>query len=203
LAQADVLDLVRTGFSGLVVVGFVLGFFQLRAALRSSRANVLLRMIQEYSSPEVYGAVRYIHQLRREWKAIEPNPSSWQSLADQWVKDHATAADSADSPEERRRASEWLWRRTASQFVSKMGYMMIKGYVGPDDLFSVVPEMPRLLLVLAPIERAVCEHFEAIEPAVAEWDAPFDKLVFESIDERYLKWYKRTGSKHMLRRRRS
>lgn len=195
MLQANTLDVIRTVFSGFVLVGFVIGFFQLRAALRSSRASVLLRLIQEWSSQEVYAAVRYVHDLRAEWKKTEPDSAKWGSLADQWVREHVSADPSANDPFQKRLAGEWWMRRTASQFLSKMGYLMTQRYITANDLFGVVPEAGRLLAVLGPIERSVARHFREAEKPIAEWDVAFYKIGFGPLMSRYEKWFKRSAAR--------
>jgi hypothetical protein len=130
------LEHLKLIFSALVVVGFLLTSFQIKAARRQARANVLLKMIDEWSSLELYESVRYIHQLREEWKSQQPDPSKWGELAKSWVECNAPqpAADAADS---------WIKRRRVSQFLSKMGYMLKSAYITRDDFFGVAPEARR------------------------------------------------------------
>jgi len=52
----------------LVFVGLIVAVLQVRAARRDSRATVLLRLIEEWNNSELYTAVNYIHNLRRQWK---------------------------------------------------------------------------------------------------------------------------------------
>lgn len=180
------LEHLKLIFSALVVVGFSLTLFQIKAARRQARASVLLKMIDEWSSLELYEAVRYIHQLRREWKFLQPDPSNWGELAKSWVKDNAPppAANAADS---------WIKRRRVSQFLSKMGYMLKSSYITRDDFFGVAPEARRLLLVLEPIEREIAHQYSGREKAAAAWDTSFDKLFFEYVKNEYDKWFTRTG----------
>jgi hypothetical protein len=89
---------------------------------------------------------------------------------------------------------EWIWRRTASQFLAKMGATIQAGYLTPDEFFRVVPEVARQLAVLAPIEIAITEHFlKQGGTPIADWDKPFPKWEFKRLQEDYERWYKREG----------
>jgi len=180
------LEYLKLFFSGLVVVGFALTLFQIKAVRRQARANVLLKMIDEWNSVDLYEAVRYIHQLRREWKSQQNDPSQWGALARTWVEANApqpgTTAENA-----------WMKRRRVSQFFSKMGYMLKSSYITCDDFFGVAPEARRLLLVLEPIEHEIVSRYSGHEPSVASWDKPFDKLFFKYVQDEYDSWFARTG----------
>ena len=71
-----------------------------------------------------------------------------------------------------------------------MGYLMLRGYITPNDFFNVVPEFGRLYIVLAPIERKIADYYSSREiQSDKDWDRPFDKLVFEDVMDNYESWY--------------
>jgi len=191
-----ILNIFQVFSSILVFVGLIIASLQVRAARRDSRANVLLRLIDEWNKPETYAAIIYIHNLRRQWKQSK---EEWSVLAEKWVIEHATAEPNAKSAKERKKAEEWKARRVASQVISKMGYMMLNGYIKPEDFFGVVPETRRILAVLDPIEKAISKHFRNYEVPLDEWDQPFDKLVFDSLVKEYQKWFRLQGRTHLHR----
>jgi len=179
---------LQTALQALIVIGFVLTYLQIRTVRRQARANVLLSMFEEWNDQELYESVRYIHQLRGEWKGADPEQADWSALADVWVNANAPTAG-ASAP------SAWMQRRRAAQFLDKMGYMLYAKYITPDDLFAVVPEAPRLLLVLNPLERAIVKRFHNQESSGAEWDRPSSKLYLEHVNKAFLHWFKKTGHK--------
>jgi hypothetical protein len=182
------LQLVQVGLQLLVVFGFFLAFQQVLAARRQARANVLIRMFEEWNEPALYDSVRYIHQLRREWKQADPSLKTWPALAEAWVNANIpTGPATADGP--------WLRRRRAAQFLDKVGYMLHAKYITPDDLFAVVPEASRLLLVLDPLEQAIVKHFRDQEVPSAEWDRPSSKLYLQHVDKAALLWFEEKGHK--------
>ncbi|MDE2216361.1 MAG: hypothetical protein KGJ87_04265 [Planctomycetota bacterium] len=196
-------EIVRTVISGLLLIGLIIAFFQVRAALRVSRANVLLRLMQDWTSNDLYEAIRYIHTLRREWKKIQPNPELWSEIAKKWVEDHANAHSNSDDIAEKQKAIEWQQRRLVSQFLTRMGYFMLERYLSPNDFLGVVPEAPRLLMVLNPIEKSIADFYTSKEDAVEEWDLPFYKYEFEIIMNEYKKWYPRHGKKRIAKDKKS
>jgi hypothetical protein len=72
---------IQIVINGLMLIGIIIAVFQVRAALRISRANVLLRLLEEWNREELYHAIRYIHRLRKDWKQREPNSELWPELA--------------------------------------------------------------------------------------------------------------------------
>src|SRR5438105_7164063 len=105
-----ILEILKTIFSGLIVFGLVIAFFQVRAALRVSRSNVLLRLIQEWNTQELYDAVRYIHSLRIQWKQLESDHAKWAGLAEDWVTAHVPDQPDLKDEERRQRFEEWIKR---------------------------------------------------------------------------------------------
>jgi hypothetical protein len=178
----------------VVVVGVIIAFRQLRTAVRSFKAQVLIRLAEDWRSPEIYRAVIYINDLRGEWKRTSA-PRHWPDLAAQWVSEHAGKRPQAGD-QENQLWNEWLMRRTAAQFVAKMGALMRQGYISADDLFRVIPEMGRLLAVLIPIELAILEYWSPAEGAsIAEWDRPVGKWEFRELWREYQEWYRTGGNK--------
>ncbi len=59
----------------------------------------------------------------------------------------------------------------------------------------MIPEAPRYLMVLEPIERAIQKHYSdrRIENPLYRWDRPFGKWEFPKIWEEYIKWYREEG----------
>jgi|ERR1044071_1348208 hypothetical protein len=187
------LEILKTIFSGLIFFGLIIAFFQVRAALRISKANVLLRLIQEWNTQRLYDAVHYIHSLRLQWKRLEPDQTKWARLADAWVAEHVPVQPNSNGKEEQQRFDEWMKRRDVSQFISKMGYFMYSRYISPDDFFGVVAEARRLLVVLKPIEVSIAQHFDNETPRLGEWDRPFIKIAFDDVEEEYKCWFDRKG----------
>lgn len=169
-------------FSALLLLGLILTALQIHAARRQARANVLLRLIDEWNASDLYDSIRYIHQLRTEWKAVNPDASMWQPLAGEWVKENAPRNGEPVT-------GDWIKRRRAAQFLSKMGYMLRAGYLTRDDLFTTVPEARRLLVVIIPIEREIAKRYSTLEKPLAQWDRPFEKLHFDSVQTEFDLWF--------------
>ncbi len=71
-----------------------------------------------------------------------------------------------------------------------MGQLAENGSLKADDLFRVVPEVGRLLLVLGPIELAIQDHYQYDEKkSIAAWDRPFGKWEFNDLHDKYEEWY--------------
>ena len=86
-------------------------------------------------------------------------------------------------------------RRIASQFLSKMGRLMMKDYLDSNDLFGVVPEVGRLLVVLRPIEHEIEKFWQEHEKnPIADWDRPVGKWEFDGLWKKYLEWYEKHSS---------
>jgi hypothetical protein len=197
--------------STVVVVGVIIAFRQLRMAVRNLKAQVLMKLAEDWRSPEVYKAVTYVNDLRADWKKSS-NAQDWPELAASWVSEYAGerkketqvkrlagaarwVSEHVGNPEQEHHLSdERLMRRTASQFVARMGALMKQGYISPDDLFRVIPEMGRLLAVLVPIELAILEYWKDAEGTpVAEWDRPVGKWEFRDLWLEYDKWHRAVG----------
>lgn len=94
-------------------------------------------------------------------------------------------------PEEKELANEWIKRRTASQFLSKMGQLLKANYLDSSDLFGVVPEAGRLLVVLGPIEEEITKYWRDHEKnPIADWDRAVGKWEFKDLRQKYIEWYK-------------
>jgi hypothetical protein len=205
-------DWLNTVFSGTVALtalcslccnGFLLGgvflaFMQLRATRKDTKAQMILRLIDEWRSQEMLVAVSYVHSLRQDWKSRIPENGKWKDMVDkfakQWVLEHVGQSISSADQKERVLANEWYMRRTVSQFLSKMGLLIQEGYLSPREFFYVVPETGRLLAVLQPIEDAIQEHFSH-EPPLASWDHPFGKLEFKNLVATYRTWFDQEGKR--------
>ena len=189
------LQVIQTVISGLMLVGIVTAVLQVRAALRISRANVLLRLLEEWNSNDLYQAIRYMHSLRIQWKNSEPNLERWHELAKEWVRNHINADPNLPDESEKKKVQEWMQRRLVSQFISRMGNLMQSGYIKPSDFFNIVPEVPRLIMVLNPIEQTIMEHFKKAEKPIEEWDYPFQKIAFDYVKRKHKRWFNKTGKK--------
>jgi hypothetical protein len=194
---ATIFSAISAISSALTVVGIFFAFLQLREARKSIKAQVLVKLAEDWRSPDVYAAMTYVNRLRATWR--NTHPREWRTLAISWVVEHAgTKADSED-PRERELWTEWQLRRTASQFLAKMGTLMEEGYVDPEDLFGVIPEMGRLLIVLMPIEIAIVEYWGKAEGApVADWDSPVGKWEFKGLWQAYEKWQESHPERYQL-----
>jgi hypothetical protein len=194
---SDIFSAVTAASSALLVFGLFIAFFQLRTAGRSIKAQLLVKLAEDWRSPDVYVAVNYINRLRTEWR--KSTLEKWPDLASQWVVEHAGRDSQATDPREARLWNEWLLRRTASQFLAKVGSLMKEGYLKPDDLFSVIPEMGRLLIVLIPIDVAILEYWSKAEGVpIAEWDSPVGKWEFRHLWHEYLRWQRKNRQRYNL-----
>jgi hypothetical protein len=179
--------------NGLLLMGIVVGVFQVRAAIRVSRANVLLRLLEEWNSRELYKAIRFIHGLRKEWREIELNETLWPELAKQWVAERVNADLDSTDLSEKKLAEEWFQRRLVAQFISRIGGLLKSKYISEDAFFTLVPEVQRLIIVLEPIDNAIIEHYKTTENATTQkkWDRPMRKTAYQYIRDRHEKWFKK------------
>ena len=182
------LPYIQIAVQCLVLVSFILTYLQIRAARRQARANVLLKMFEEWNQPELYDAIRYVHGLRREWKRVRPDTNEWQDLADLWVQNNLPNGTAQSD-------GAWIKRRRAAQFLDKIGYMLHAKYITKDDAFAIAPEVSRLVIVLIPLEKSIAKHFRDQEPKVAEWDQPSSKLYLGKLDLAAIDWFRSTGHK--------
>lgn len=184
----------------LLVVGLPLALRQLNATRKATKAQVLMRLSEEWREPDLYEAVNYIHGLRQEWKSVPVG--QWDALSKKWVQEHADKKPHSGDNREKKLRDEWLMRRKASQFLARMGLMMISGYLTPDDLFGVIPEMNRLIAVLRPIEIEIKKYWESKEDKehrrIAEWDHPVAKWEFTKLWDEYQTWHKKRARKYDL-----
>ncbi len=169
------------------IVGFILILRQLKASYDSLKAQLLLKLFGDWRDLEIYESMAYINRVRQRWKNSENG--DWQQLALKWVIDHADSKGKDDELWQ-----EWIWRRTASQFLAKMGALIQAGYLSPEEFFRVNPEVGRQLAVLTPIENAIKLRFESDEgKPIAKWDMPFPKWEFKQLQEDYEAWFSREG----------
>jgi hypothetical protein len=126
---------------------------------------------------------------------MEPDPQKWDQLAQAWVETHQPDKQDLNTPEGIQAYKEWMQRRAVSQFLSKMGYLMLCEYMSRSDLFMAVPETRRILLVIAPIDKCIIKTYGSREKSVAKWDIPIREVVFDQIIEEYDAWYKTEGYK--------
>jgi hypothetical protein len=170
----------------LTLFGVAVTVWAVLMARRSLRAQTVAQFIKDWRDPEMYDAIRYINELRAEWKekcSPVTDPQSWNAQAEKWAKDHFRAKT-------KKLRKEWMLRRNASQFIAKMGLMAQSHYMKTDDLFGILPEMGRYLMVLIPIEIAIQETADFEEP-IADWDHPVVKYEFDYIWHQYQGWYQK------------
>ena len=173
------------------VIGLSFAYMQASAANKALKAQVLMKLIDEWKDPKLYRAMIYVSRLRTSWK--EQPTTDWLSLAKDWVATHGSKdANSADAAE-RALWEEWEMRRIVSQFLSKTGALINSGYLSEDEFFSVNPEVGRQLVVLMYIEKAIIDHYSDTNP-IADWDHPFPKHEFNMLWTRYQKWHKKHGA---------
>jgi hypothetical protein len=140
-----------------------------------------MKLAEDWRAPEIYEAMSHVNRLRADWKTSSASLADWPQYARVWVVEQSPDAQQDPS-------KQWFLRRTASQFIGKMGWLLQKGYFTPDELFGVIPEAGRLLLVLMPIEIAIKEHFSSVEsPPLADWDRPVGKWEFRDLWTEYIK----------------
>jgi hypothetical protein len=171
----------------LGVLGTLWAVFQ---AKKSLRAQTVLKLTEGWRDTEIYSAISYINELRTEWKkkcSPVTDQATWDTLAGNWVQEHYRA-------QEDQLKKEWLARRQASQFLSKMGLLTMSGYMKPEDLFGVIPEMGRYLMVLTPIELAI-QRLDSEEKPIADWDHRVGKWEFNYLWSEYLRWFKKNRNK--------
>jgi len=192
------------GLIFIIIGGFtaIIGGFaairQVKSAQDSLRAQTFLKLYEEWKNPELYKSIRYIDELRQEWKLIKP-VVDWGELAEEWVRTHARIDIRSDELVQRKLANEWNMRRTASQFLSKMGTLIETNALPEDDFFGLNPEVGRQLSVLIPIEIAIQKYWANIEKSqIAPWDTPVPKWEFNKLWVRYQKWYRTKGASFTL-----
>lgn len=183
----------------VIIFGVFFAGQQVKATNTATKAQVLLKLIEEWRAPELYESIVYVHEIRREWKnEMKPDcdgAESFRNSARKWVEAHI----SKNSHSKEKIRKEWQKRRTSSQFLAKMGSLITSGHLTPDELFRVVPEAPRLLIVLLPIEEAILDHYRRKEAhQIGEWDIPSPKWEFRSIWVNYKKWHKTHKEKYDL-----
>jgi hypothetical protein len=199
-------------------IGILAAKSQADTARRTLRAQFLLKVIDEWRDPEVYAAFKYFNRLREQWKddLLKTHPDSfsplsgardqsydsedlfrnipldvWYQFAEKWVEKYATP-DKANKLRD-----EWNYRRIASQFLEKMAFLIKKGDLTEDEFFTIVPETPRYLVTLIPIDAAVTEYWKKRESLKLDtWDIPLGKWDFHALDSRYLRWFDKSTMSH-------
>jgi hypothetical protein len=183
--------------SGASLFGIRAAFKQVKAAQKALKAQVLMKLCDEWRGLRIYYAMRYVSDLRAKWK--DRPLEEWPTLAEEWVIEHAGKRADSPDPAEKRLGEEWYKRRTASQFLAKMGLLIEQGYLSEDEFFGVDPEVGRQLAVLIPIEKAVQEYWMQRETnPIAAWDKPFPKWEFNQLWTKYELWYHRHGEGKLI-----
>lgn len=80
----------------LLVFGVVFAVIQARAARQAIKAQVLMKLFEEWRDPKLYHRITYVHRLRDMWKQqLSQTPGQWTRLlvqakwdefAEEWVK---------------------------------------------------------------------------------------------------------------------
>lgn len=190
-------EMIRLIINALLLCGIAVGIYQVRAALRVSRANVLLKLLEEWNSRNLYTAIRYINRLRMDWRTQEPDEAKWERLAEQWVSERAEADSDSNDIIQKRLTEEWFQRRLVAQFISRMASLLRSRYITKDDFFTVVPEVQRLILVLEPIDNAIIKYYADKENIQTEkgWDRPMRKTAYQYVKDQHNTWFKQHGTK--------
>lgn len=182
----------------VILFGGYFAYRQVKSAQDSLRAQTFLKLYEEWKNPELYKSIRYIDELRQDWK-LKKAVTDWGELAEEWVSTHARIELRSDELVQRKLANEWNMRRTASQFLSKMGTLIETNALPEDDFFGLNPEVGRQLSVLIPIEIAIQKYWAKIEKSqIAPWDLPVPKWEFNKLWVRYQKWYQKKGTSFTL-----
>lgn len=154
------------------------GVKAVRAQQRATQAELLMQFNTEWRTSELYESTLYIHRLRDTWTA---GGGSLSELARSWVDEHVDATSG-------QLKTEWDHRRRLAQFLRHTGYLLIHGYLEPDDVFSVNPEAGRFLEVLIPIENAIIERFGALNARSLTKSVVARKWELDRLWELYEVW---------------
>jgi hypothetical protein len=167
-----------------LVLGLIPAFREVRSGIeavqaqqRDTKAELLMQFNSEWQS--LYEGTVYLHGLRDSWSTTGGNLSQ---LAGDWVKERAYATD-----EKLKR--EWNYMRLVAQYLRHTGYLLAKGYLEPDDVFSVNPEAGRLLEVILPIENAVIELFNPMARNTATAGQVARKWELDYLLKQYAAWH--------------
>jgi hypothetical protein len=197
----------------LTTLAIVVALVSTLIAAKNLRGMALFKLIEGWRSPEIYDAFLYINALRREWKS---DGREIRLLADEWVGKHFTVDGVVLEQENERLTKEKQRRRCAAQFMAKMYYAVLTGYLKPDQVFEVMPESGRYLAVLAPLEDAINRFFEKKEEnesigwdgkkwesdthrRIADWDHSCPKWELRSMTEAYEKWFSKPENQRKFR----
>lgn len=197
-------------FTTLTIIA---AFVSVLIAAKSVRGVALFKLIDGWRSAEVYEAFLYLNELRQEWKK---DGRAICVLANEWVVNHFNA-DGVSDQEKERLAKERQQRRCAAQFMAKMHYAVLTGYLKPDQVFAVMPESGRYLAVLAPLEDAINCFFDKKEEnegigwdgnkwgpntnrRISDWDHSCPKWELRSMSEAYEKWFNKPENQRKFRR---
>ena len=180
--------------TAVLAIGILIANRQVNESRKTLKAQVLLKLFDEWRSPGIYESMRFVNSLRQEWKK-QANADKWHELAVEWVKKHAGKNANSENDAERELGKAWAMRRTASQFLAKMGALIQGGYLTADEFFRVNPEVNRQLIVLIPIEYAIQDYWSEYEgEPIRPWDKPFPKWEFTQLWKDYEAWFHRNGS---------
>lgn len=155
------------------------GIAAVQAQQRDTKAELLMQFNSEWRSESLYEGTVYLHGLRDSWSTTGGRVSQ---LAKDWVKERVYATD-----EKFKR--EWNYRRQVSQYLRHTGYLLAKGYLEADDVFSVNPEAGRLLEVILPIENVVIELFAPMARNTAVAGEVARKWELDYLLEQYNAWH--------------
>jgi hypothetical protein len=170
--------------SGTVVIalGLPVAYVQLRATRRVAQADAVTRLNSEWRGSELYEAWRYIERLGEEWAA---SGLSTSDCAHEWVRVNVQPLDPAHS-------NEWGQRRALAQHLRNVGYLMHAKYLTADDVFAVMPEMPRVLPIVRALEAAIIDHYGPKHPDQSEfWDRPAYKWELDVLARQFNRWSKK------------
>jgi hypothetical protein len=197
-------------FTTLTIVAAFVGIL---IAAKNLRGVALFKLIEGWRSAEVYEAFLYVNELRQAWKR---DGREICILADEWVVKHFNEDGTASDQETQRFAEERQKRRCAAQFMAKMHYAVLTGYLKPDQVFAVMPESGRYLAVLAPLEDAINRFFDKKEEnegigwngkhwdphndrRISDWDHSCPKWELRSMTEAYEKWFNKPENQRKFR----
>jgi hypothetical protein len=123
-----------------------------------------------------------------KWKTKDRDPQNWDVLAGNWVEENIQVRRESTIDNGSTHSKDWLHRRDVAQLLSQMYLFLSSNYILDDDLFGLIPEAKRLLIVLIPIEKAIIEKFSLTEESIGvKWDIPVSKKLVE-LEKRYDQW---------------